>query len=372
MHVVVLGGGYAGVTLTRRLERSLPDADITLVDERETHLVQHLVHRAIRRPDLGDRLAIPFEEILSRATHRRARVTGIDRDRQTVSLADGHLDYDVVALCLGAETAFYGLPGVESHATPLKRLAHAATIREAFERVCETGGRAVVGGAGLSGIQTAGELAERAADAPAEVVLLEQADSVAPSFPEPFQQAVAEELAARGVEVRTGVTVERADAETVVTDDGDIASDQFVWTGGIRGPDALARDRPQVRATLRLDDRAFALGDAARVVDADGTAVPATAQAAIGEAETAATNIGRLVGHLRDDEGFEPRLAQHRHDARGWVVSVGDGTVAQVGSSVLRGAPARALKTSIGGGYMGRIGAIENAARYVHESVHGH
>jgi hypothetical protein len=47
-------------------------------------------------------------------------------------------------------------------------------------------------------------------------------------------------------------------------------------------------------------------------------------------------------------------------------------TIAQVGSSVLRGAPARALKTSIGGGYMGRIGAIENAARYVHESVHGH
>ncbi len=372
MHVVVLGGGYGGVTLTRRLERVLPtNVELTLVDERETHLVQHLIHRTIRTPSLGERLSIPFDEILARATFRRARVTGLDRSRQTVSLADGTLEYDVLAVALGAQTAFYGLPGVEEHATPLKRLEDAARIRAEFETVAEHGGRVVVGGAGLSGVQAAGELAEMATDAPTEpaVVVLEQAPAVAPSFPESFQAAVAEELDERGVDVRTGATVERADADTVTLADGTLEYDQFVWTGGIRGPPLLDRSRQPVRATLQLDDRVFALGDAARVVDNEGTAVPATAQSAVQQANTVATNIERLVSHLRNGGGFEPRLARYRHDSRGWVVSVGDGTVAQVGSSVLRGAPARALKTTIGGGYMGRIGAVESAVGYVRDSI---
>jgi NADH dehydrogenase len=372
MHVVVLGGGYGGVTLTRRLERVLPtNVELTLVDERETHLVQHLIHRTIRTPSLGERLSIPFDEILARATFRRARVTGLDRSRQTVSLADGTLEYDVLAVALGAQTAFYGLPGVEEHATPLKRLEDAARIRAEFETVAEHGGRVVVGGAGLSGVQAAGELAEMATDAPTEpaVVVLEQAPAVAPSFPESFQAAVAEELDERGVDVRTGATVERADADTVTLADGTLEYDQFVWTGGIRGPPLLDRSRQPVRGTLQLDDRVFALGDAARVVDNEGTAVPATAQSAVQQANTVATNIERLVSHLRNGGGFEPRLARYRHDSRGWVVSVGDGTVAQVGSSVLRGAPARALKTTIGGGYMGRIGAVESAVGYVRDSI---
>jgi NADH dehydrogenase len=373
MHVVVLGGGYAGVTLTKRLERSLPtNVELTLVDERETHLVQHLVHRAIRTPSVGEQLSIPFDEILARATFRQGRVTDIDRSRRTVSLADDTIEYDILAVALGARTAFYGLPGVEEHATPLKRLDHAARIREEFETVAERGGRVVVGGAGLSGVQAAGELAEMAADAPAdpEVVVLEQAPSVAPSFPESFRAAVAEELAERGVDVRTGTTVRRADEETVTLADGRVDYDQFVWTGGIRGVSPLGANRQEVRATLKLDDRVFALGDAARVIDAEGTAVPATAQSAVQEADTVATNVERLVTYLRNGDGFEPRLARYRHDSRGWVVSVGDGTVAQVGSSVLRGAPARALKTTIGGGYMGLIGAVENAVDYVRESIH--
>jgi NADH dehydrogenase len=372
MHVVVLGGGYAGVTLTKRLEQSLPTGvSLTLVDERETHLVQHLVHRAIRTPSLGDRLSIPFDELLSRATFRQARVTDIDRSQQTVTLPNDRLEYDLLAVALGARTAFYRLPGVEAHATPLKRLDHAATVREEFETVAERGGRVVVGGAGLSGVQAAGELAELAADASAdpEVVVLEQAPSVAPSFPGSFQTAVTEELAARGVDVRTGTTVRRADEETIALADGSVDYDQFLWTGGIRGPPPLGANRQEVRATLRLDDRAFALGDAARVVDAEGTAVPATAQSAVQQAETVATNVGRLLAHLRDGSGFEPRLTRYRHDSRGWVVSVGDGTVAQVGSSVLRGAPARALKTTIGGGYMGMIGAVDNAVEYVRDSI---
>lgn len=375
MQVIVLGGGYAGLTLVRELEAVVSaDVNLTLVDERESHLVQHLLHRTVRVPSLADRLLIPFEEVLSRTTHRQARVTGIDYDRRVVELTDGTLTYDICLVCLGGTTAFHGLSGVETHATPLKRPSHAQEIRTTFDSLLETGGRVIVGGAGLSGIQLAGELAELAvgADTPPEILLLEEAQTVAPTFSETFQMAIREELDARGVDVWTGQRVVRADTERVTLASGtELDYDQFVWTGGIRGQDALAGERPVVRATLRLDDRLFGLGDAVRVIDADGAAVPATAQAAIGQAAVGATNVDRLVRYLQDGSGFEPLLKQYRQQSPGWVVSVGDGTVAQVGPSVLQGLPARTLKTTLGARYIGSLGQVENALGYVRETFDG-
>jgi NADH dehydrogenase len=375
MHVVVLGAGYAGIAVTRQLESELPpDVDLTLVDENETHLVQHLIHRVVREPGLADRLTVPISDLVDRAEHRQERVTDVDPDEGVVEFTDGTLSYDVGVICLGARTAFYGIPGVEAHATPLKRLTHVEQIREGFESV-PADGRAVVCGAGLSGIQIAGELAalvgER--DSPPEVLLLEQKASVAPEFPSPFQTAVSEELAAQGVTVRTDATVAEARSDALVFDNGDtLGYDQLVWTGGISGGDELGGERPQVRATLRLGDRTFAAGDAVRVVDSDGQAVPATAQTAVRQADVAATNAARLVAYHRDGAaGFEPRLQRYRYDSLGWVVSVGDGTVAQVGGSVLRGRAARAVKTTVAAGYLGRLGAVESAAEYVRGHFEG-
>jgi NADH dehydrogenase len=373
MHVVVLGAGYAGIATTRQLESELPStATLTLVDESETHLVQHLIHRVVREPALAERLRIPITDLIDRAEHRQAHVTGIDPEEGVVEFADDSLSYDVGVVCLGARTAFYGIPGVEEHATPLKRLAHAERIREEFESV-PADGRAVVCGAGLSGIQIAGELAALAGERerPPEVLLLEQKDSVAPEFPGQFQTAVAEELAAQGVTVRTGATVAEARSDALALENGDtLEYDQLVWTGGIGGGDGLGGDRPQVRATLRLGERTFGAGDAVRVVDSDGQPVPATAQTAVRQASVAAENTARLVEHHCDGRsGFEPRLQRYRYDSLGWVVSVGDGTVAQVGGSVLRGRAARAVKTTVAAGYLGQLGAVESAAEYVRGAV---
>lgn len=370
MHVVVLGAGYAGVGAVRELEDRLPDdVDLTLVDERETHLVQHLVHRVVRDPDLADELTIPLSELTDRASHRRAHVAGLDPDAGEVEFADGSLSYDVGVVCLGARTAFYGLPGVEEHATPLKRLEHAEQIRAEFERV-PVDGRVVVCGAGLSGIQIAGELAAlgREREAAPAVVLLEQDHRIAPAFPEPFARAVADELESQGVTVRTGATVTGADSDAVDLDSRDpLEYDQLIWTGGIAGGDAMVGERPTVRANLRLGERTFAAGDVARVVDADGEGAPASAQTAVRQADVAATNAARLAEYQRDSSGFEPRLARYRYDSLGWVVSVGDGTVARVGGSVLRGSAARAVKTTVAAGYLGQLGAVESAASYVRE-----
>jgi len=371
MRVAVLGAGYAGLTLARKLEQTLPDSvSLVVVNEGADHLVQHELHRVVRRPSLAEEITVDLDAVLD-CEVRQARVTDVDPDEGTATL-DGSetLSYDVGAVCLGAQTAFYDLPGVREHATPLKRLDDAREIRERFLDLGD-GDRVVVGGAGLSGVQVAGELAEMREDSDIEVLLLEQEDAVAPSFPASFQSAVHDALVDVGVTIRTGTGVAGADADIITLEDGsDISTDQFVWTGGIEGSPALDADRPVVRADLRLGKSTFAVGDAARVVDSDGEAVPASASAAIREARVAADNIATLVDNSEGGSGeFQPRLTQYQFDVPGWLVSVGDDAVAKVGPSILTGRAALALKTTVGAGYLGTVGAVENAVDLVSEEL---
>jgi len=125
-----------------------------------------------------------------------------------------------------------------------------------------------------------------------------------------------------------------------------------------------------VRSDLRFAGDTFVVGDAGRIVDVDGTAVPASAQTAIRQARVAARNITALVDHrLGGSGGFEPELDRYAFDSPGWLVSVGDGAVAQVGSRVLTGRAALALKTTVGAGYLGSVGAVENAVDLVREEL---
>ena len=430
MRIVILGAGYAGVTLARRLESMLPpDVDLVVVDESETHLVKHEVHRVIRRPSVADAIQVPLSELFERARVRTDRVTGLDREARTVHLADGDdLDYDYAAVCLGSVTANYGIPGVAEHGLPLLSVEDAIEIRTAFlsaagidadadsndeaQIVVEDAdgdrpsGRdhsdtqdivapdavdaessetpqadvrgahvdAVVGGAGLSGVQTAGELAALAREegVAADVTLIEQMDDVAPNFPANFRQAVRSELESRDVTVSTDTTVERATPGAVETDQGTFDADVFVWTGGITGTGAMGGERPMVRDDLRLNERTFVVGDAARAVDADGEPVPASASAAIREAGTVATNLVRLVEHGRsNDGGFTPRLDPYRFEVPGWIVTVGDGTVAQLGPEVVTGSPARAMKAAVGAGHLSSVGAIRNAVDLAESELRG-
>lgn len=366
MRVAVLGGGYAGLLTTRKLERSLPDdVELVLVDETGEHLVQHELHRAIRIPEFADAISIPLQDLVERATVRTDTVEGIDRGAREVELAvGGALDYDVVAVCLGAETAYYGLESVREHAAPLKQLDHAARVRREFRNVLDSGGTAVVGGAGLSGVQVAGELAafareENAADR-VRIALLEQRDRVAPGFPPNFRTAVRRLLREQGVDIRTRTTVAGATAEAIELADGKtLPYDAFVWTGGIAGGRAMDGERPQVRANLALDDRTFVVGDAARIVDADGEAVPASAQAAVRAAGVAAKNVTEAVAAER--EGYRPRFEQWAFDSPGWLVSVGDDAVAQLGPEAFTGRVANLIKSGVGITYLAEHGLLRDA-----------
>ena len=422
MRILVLGAGYAGLTVARKLEDALPDDDVVVVDDTGEHLVQHEVHRVIRKPRVADHITVDLEDVLDTAEVREGVVVDVDPDAREVRLADDTvLDYDVAAICLGSETAFYDLPGLREHATPCKRVEHARQIRESVLAAVDDGdGHAVVGGAGLSGVQVAGELAALghedhdddsrqdaiqvhletdAADADddagidasddagtgtghqsvatldgdeLDVTLVEMEDSVAPSFPENFQTAVHETLLDHGIDVRTNATVERATDDHVELADGtELAYDTLVWTGGIQGPAATDGERVGVRADLRVGSSTFVVGDAGDVVDADGEAVPASAQSAIREARVAAANIERLVEHRRraDPGAFQPKLDRFAFNSPGWVVSIGNEAVAKVGPGVITGRAAVALKATVGAGYLSGVGALRQATDLVNDEL---
>jgi len=373
MRIAVFGAGYAGLTVARRLERHGPDdLELVVVDESDTHLVQHELHRLVRYPALSETITVPLDDVLPSATVRQARVTDLDPEAgvATITPKDGddeELEYDIGAVCLGAETEFYDLPGVADHATPLKRIEDARQIRR--DALAAENGNAVVGGGGLSGIQVAGELAALSdrEDLALDVTLVERNGTVAPGFDAAFSKAIRRELEAREVTLETGVAVQEADNEGVQLADGrSLSHDVFVWTGGIRGPAALDGERASAASDLQVSDSTYVVGDAGRITGEDGDIAPASAQTAIRQATVAAKNIQQRAGD-GTHEGTE--VPTYDYDAAGWVVSVGDGAVAQVGPVVMSGDPARAAKAVIGAGHLGSVGAIGNAADLVAEEL---
>lgn len=384
MRIAVFGAGYAGLTVTRRLERHLPDdVEIVVVDETGAHLVQHELHRVVRRPNLAETISVPLEETLTRAEHRQARVTDIDTEAGVATLEGGDSDdretselgYDIAAVCLGAETAFYDLPGVEEHAIPLKRLEHATAIRRAVR--AEPNGTVVIGGGGLSGVQVAGELTALSEEdgLDLDITLVEMADQLAPGFDSVFADALRRELEARDVTVETDVAIEAANESTVGLADGrSLDHDIFVWTGGIRGPGVFDGERLPTGADLQVDNRTYVVGDAGIVSDSSGTTVPASAQTAVREAEVAAKNIVRQVNESRvtepsSGEDTASKRYTYAFESPGWVVSIGDGAVAQVGPLVVSGDPARAIKAVIGADHLSSVGATEQASALVCEEL---
>lgn len=366
MRAVVLGGGYAGVVATSRLEESPAVDDVVLIDDTGTHLIRHELHRVIRRPDLADRIEIPLERVVFDATVLERTVESIDTEENLVDFAgDDSLPFDVAIVCLGSRPSYDGLPGVEHHSIPITSPERSSEINRRVESLIENGGGDIaIGGGGLTGIQVAGEVAEMIGEGTSDVTisLLEQAETVAPGFDSEFREAIHSTLREKGVHVRVGTTIERATDERVRTEDGEsLPADVLVWAGGIRGVEPFDWTRPRVRADVRLDDRVFVAGDVARVVDVNGTEATPSAQSSIRQAKVAVENARKVLSTARDSTAFRPTYARYRFAPFAWVVSVGDAAVAQVGPQVLTGRAAKAIKSTVGVGYLSSAGAIDEA-----------
>ena len=367
--VVVLGAGYAGAGAVKRAEDELDDeADITWVSEHDYHLVLHEAHRVIRDPSVESKVAIPVDEIKTPETNFvRGHVDDVDlEDREVVLADDRTVDYDYLLVALGTATAFYGIDGLAEHSLTLKGLDDAREIHEEVKAAAENASRddpaqVIVGGAGLSGIQSAGEIAGFRDDhrAPIDIKLVEGLDQVFPGNDPEVQGAIRKRLEAADVDILTGDFISQVDSETVYLGGGEdeepeeLDYDVLLWTGGITGHEEVADvDLEQDPRSHRInaasdfttsDDRVFAIGDTALVEQGDDDVAPPTAQAAWQAAEVAGENLARAARGAP--------LQSWEHTDKGTVISVGEEAVAHdvMGMPIktFGGTPAKLLKKSI-------------------------
>ena len=336
----MLGSGYAGTGTVLSLEDELDgEADVTWISDVPHHLVLHESHRCIRDPSLEGKITFDCDDIAGPGTRFvEGRGEEVDVDDRTIRLADDStVDYDYLVVGFGSQTAFFGIDGLEEHSLTLKTLDDALEIHEEVKQAAREASRndpaqVVVGGAGLSGIQSAGEIAEfrDRHRAPIDIHLVEGLDNVFPNNDPVVQAKLGNLLEEAGVNIMTGEFIGEVDEDTVyVGDDTELDYDVLVWTGGITGQNAAETtgvDQDERSHRLHAatdfrteDDRVFALGDAA-LVDQGETPAPPTAQAAWQAAEVAGENVARAIRG-------QP-MKKWQHEDKGTLVSVGDDAVA--------------------------------------------
>lgn len=314
-HLVVIGGGFAGLWATRAL--AWAPVRITLVDRSNHHLFQPLLYQVATAGLSAPDIAAPLRHILRRQRNvgiRLGEVEAIDPQARSVTLADGkRLDYDYLLLATGATHAYFGNEQWAAHAPGLKSLDDALELRRklllAFERAeaCEDPAEraawldfAIVGG-GPTGVELAGTLAEIARHtlrdqfrnidpASARVRLIEAGPRVLASFPEDLSEKARRQLEKLGVEVSTGVPVTDINAGGYRLGDTYVHSRTIVWAAGVAAS-PLARSlgvpldragRVPVEPDLSVPGHPeiFVGGDLAAVEQADGSPVPGVAPAA--------------------------------------------------------------------------------------------
>jgi NADH dehydrogenase len=366
-HVVVIGGGFAGLWAVRALANA--SVRITLVDRGNHHLFQPLLYQVATAGLSAPDIAAPLRHILRRqrnVTVLMDEATGISTNARTVQLRDGmQLAYDYLLVGSGATHAYFGHDDWAAHAPGLKTLDDALRIRRrilsAFERAeSETDPAmrralltfAIVGG-GPTGVELAGTLAEiahhtlkrefrRIDPHEARVLLLEAGPRVLSSFPEDLSAKARRLLQKLGVEVRTGLPVNAIDGEGVLLGDERIAACTVLWAAGVAAsPLARALGVPLDRAgrvvvqpDLSIVGHAdvFVAGDLA-TLQQEGHPVPGVAPAA----KQMGAYVARAIRARIDGQAIAP----FRYRDYGNLATIGRmAAVVHLGRLKLSGAPA--------------------------------
>lgn len=376
--VVVLGAGYAGTSAVKRLESELGGGgEIVWISDRGHHVVRHEVHRIIRDPGVRSELRVPIREIKGPETvFRRGEVVAVDPDDRTVMLTDGSsIEYDYALVALGSRPAYFGVDGLEEHAHTVTGLRDALALHNAIGEASRNASefdpaRIVIGGGGLTGVQSAGEIAAMCDenDFPIEIALVEASEEIAANHDPRLRDRLRENLTARDIEIRTGNRIDRVGPSEIYFETGSSTGyDVFVWTGGIAGPDAitrtdLERERTRLRAETTFetsDERIFAVGDAALIDPGDADPVPPTAEAAWEGGVVAGENLARAI---RGES-----LRQWSYSDSGTLVSIGETTVAHgidwSPFATFGGPAARCIKKAVASRWVGSIASWRLAAR---------
>jgi NADH dehydrogenase FAD-containing subunit len=298
-HVVVIGGGYAGVLAANHL-RLNDSVRITLVNARPSFVERIRLHQFVTGSDdavvdYSTVLGAGIELVIDSAQR-------IDRRARRVELASGAtLDYDYLIYAVGSRSAEPTVPGAAEFAYPIAEYEHAEPLRAAVA-AATTDAPIVVVGAGPTGLETAAELAEEG-----RRVTLVCGQVLGPYLHTSGRRAAAKRLAKLGVTVLDGpgavVTVVSADAVTL-SDGREVPSAVTIWTAGFAVPDLAARSGLTTDAIGRLlTDETLTSVDDPRIVAAGDASAPSdlplrmSCQAALPlGAQAANTVLSRIAG----------------------------------------------------------------------------
>lgn len=316
-HVVIVGGGFAGLYAARSLRRA--PVRITLVDRRNHHLFQPLLYQVATAALSPAEIAAPIRHVLRKQANANVllgEVVEVDVEGREVALANGRtLAYDYLMLATGAVDQYFGHEAWAEAAPGLKKLEDAVEIRRrfllAFEaaeqesdaEVCRALLTFVVVGGGPTGVEMAGAFAEVARHtltggdfrnvdpASARVVLLEGGPRVLATYPEPLSAKATRTLERLGVEVRTGSLVTEIGPEAVWVGEERIPTRNVVWSAGVAasplGRSLGAQTDRSGRVVVQPDlsvpghPEVFVLGDLAAFAGPDGRPLPGIAPVAI-------------------------------------------------------------------------------------------
>lgn len=238
-HVVILGAGYAGMSAAVQLAsrvRRRGDVKVSLVNAQERFTERLRLHMTATGQQLAE-LSIPDLLQGTGARFVRGWVTSVDADARTVRIDDDHiLHYDTLVYALGSVADTTAVPGVDGHAYTLSHPQDAEALAEKLARLGS--GTVVVAGSGLTGIESAAEIAERHPEL--NVVLMGRDEPGAAMNPK-ARRYLQSALSRLGVTVRSGVEVVKVLPGSVELAGGEtLAADAVLWTSGTRVPPLAA------------------------------------------------------------------------------------------------------------------------------------
>jgi NADH dehydrogenase len=343
--VVIVGAGFGGLFAARALGRVA--ADVTVIDRHNYHLFQPLLYQVAVAALPPSDIAWPARSILRKQKNTTVlmdEIVGVDTARCRVVARRGEVEFDYLVLATGSTHSYFGHDEWADIAPGLKSIDDATLIRRkilvAFERAeMATDALArkrllqfVIVGAGPTGVELAGTIAElahhtlardfRSIDPrSAKIMLVEAGAHVLPAFHESLRSYARRALEKLGVEVRLGSAVtacdehgvlvgaERIEAATVIWAAGVAASPVGRWLKLTTGRDGKVAVAPDL--SVPGTPNVFVIGDAARVVAADGKPVPGIAPAAKQQGRYVAAVIGRRIAGKPVPPPFRYRHAGH-------------------------------------------------------------
>jgi len=342
--VVILGGGFGGLYAAQALRRA--PVDVTVLDRRNFHLFQPLLYQVATGALSPGEVASPLRGILRKHLNTRVllgEAVNLDVARRRLILQKSEIEYDTLIVATGSGHSYFGNDDWESYAPALKTIEDATEIRhkilyafEAAEAEPDPEKRRswltfVVVGAGPTGVELAGALAEIAHDTlrhdfrsirpeESQILLVEGAPHVLPTYPEDLSakaQAAVERL---GVAVRTGVMVKGVDEEGVTLEAASgrerVSARTVIWAAGVMASPFGQILAKQAGATLDRSGRVpvnpdcsisghseiFVIGDLARFEDR-GRVLPGVAQVAMQQG----SYVARLIQkRLRNETHTKP------------------------------------------------------------------